>query len=278
MHCNKIKIDLEEMFSIPFLIDEPNGLGQPEFIIVPADVESEEAFSVRIAFYNNIRAVMEFIPSRFCANMIRSMGNASEEKKRSFVAYATNMINQNAQCRFLINGTESDPLDYMEWPVNWTNLELRVTKRPIVLDDNDSIDYADIAIHWGGYILGMILSLLDIVPVEETSVTGYEEGKGYIIQSKRYERNPLNRTACILAKGTSCSVCGMNFQSTYGELGSGFIHVHHIIPVSKMGEGYIVDPVNDLVPVCPNCHAMLHKTDPPRGIEQLKTIYISNRL
>jgi len=269
---------LENMFGIPFLVDQPNGLGKPGFNIVPADIEWDEAFAVRIAFHNNIRVVLEFIPGRFCVDMIRSMGNASEEKKRSFVVYASNMLNQSAQCRLFINRTESDPLDYMGWPVDWTDLELRVTRRPIVSDDNEAIDFADISIRWGGYILGMILSLLDIVPVEETLVAGYEEGKGYIVLSKRYERNPLNRTACILAKGTSCSVCGMNFQATYGELGSGFIHVHHIIPVSKMGEGYMVDPVNDLVPVCPNCHAMLHKTDPPVGIEQLRISYISNRL
>lgn len=266
---------LEDMFGIPFLVDKSTNLGHPGFIITPADVDREDAFSVEIAFHNNIRVVIEFIPGRRCANMIRAMGTASMEKKRSFVVYSSNLLHQNAQCKFLINGTQLDPLNYMDWPTNWTNLELRISKRPIISEDNKAIDFADIAIHWSGYFFGMILSLLDIVPLEETSVAGYEEGKDYFVRSKRYERNPLNRTACILANGTNCSVCGMDFQSTYGQLGSGFIHVHHITPVSKMGKGYIVDPVNDLVPVCPNCHAMLHKTDPPREIEQLKSIYIS---
>jgi 5-methylcytosine-specific restriction protein A len=51
----------------------------------------------------------------------------------------------------------------------------------------------------------------------------------------------------------------MDFEKMYGEIGHGFIHVHHIIPISTIGEEYKIDPIKDLVPVCPNCHAMLHK-------------------
>jgi 5-methylcytosine-specific restriction protein A len=50
----------------------------------------------------------------------------------------------------------------------------------------------------------------------------------------------------------------MDFEETYGQLGRGFIHVHHIVPIATIGKEYKLDPVNDLVPVCPNCHAMLH--------------------
>jgi len=35
---------------------------------------------------------------------------------------------------------------------------------------------------------------------------------------------------------------------------------------------YEVDPINDLRPVCPNCHAMLHRKKPPLTIEELETI------
>ena len=62
----------------------------------------------------------------------------------------------------------------------------------------------------------------------------------------------------------------MNFLGTYGELGSGFIHVHHTTPVSQLTPGYIIDPLTDLVPVCPNCHAMLHKENPPLSVNRLK--------
>ena len=69
-----------------------------------------------------------------------------------------------------------------------------------------------------------------------------------------------------------CSICGFDFEKNYGELGKGFIHVHHIVPVSKIGPNYIIDPVKDLIPVCPNCHAMLHRTDPPMDPDVLLKI------
>ena len=65
-------------------------------------------------------------------------------------------------------------------------------------------------------------------------------------------------------------VCDMNFLNTYGEIGKDFIHVHHITPVSQLTPGYVIDPLTDLVPVCPNCHAMLHKENPPLSVDHLK--------
>ncbi|RME44545.1 MAG: HNH endonuclease, partial [Chloroflexi bacterium] len=58
----------------------------------------------------------------------------------------------------------------------------------------------------------------------------------------------------------------------YGELGKGFIHVHHVIPLSEIDSRYEVDPINDLCPVCPNCHAMIHREEPPLTIKQLREI------
>lgn len=83
----------------------------------------------------------------------------------------------------------------------------------------------------------------------------YEGAKNTIIVNQ-YERNPIARQKCIEANGCAC---GMNFEEKYGEIGRGFIHVHHVIPISTIGKSYQIDPVNDLVPVCPNCHAMLHR-------------------
>jgi len=66
--------------------------------------------------------------------------------------------------------------------------------------------------------------------------------------------------------------CGFNFEVAYGPLGEDFIHVHHIVPIGTVGAEYSVDPVKDLIPVCPNCHAMIHRVNPPLVIEQLKEI------
>lgn len=100
----------------------------------------------------------------------------------------------------------------------------------------------------------------------------YPEGYVAKVFVNRYERNRVAREKCILKKGCVCSVCGMDFGKTYGEIGKGFIHIHHTTPISSIGKGYEVDYEKDLVPVCPNCHAMLHRKDPPYTIDELRDI------
>lgn len=78
----------------------------------------------------------------------------------------------------------------------------------------------------------------------------------------RHEWNGDARRACIAHHGTSCSACGFSFESIYGEIGKGFIQVHHIVPVSLVTQDYQLDPISDLVPLCPNCHAMAHRRTP----------------
>lgn len=87
-----------------------------------------------------------------------------------------------------------------------------------------------------------------------------------------YERNPIARKKCIEHYGVQCQVCEINFENTYGEVGKDFIHVPHIVPLHEIQQGYEVDPIRDLIPVCPNCHAMLHRkeNDDYLSIEQLR--------
>jgi 5-methylcytosine-specific restriction protein A len=85
-----------------------------------------------------------------------------------------------------------------------------------------------------------------------------------------YERNPDARRACLAIHGYLCSVCGFDFEDRYGPIGHRYIHVHHIVPISEVGEHYEVNPETDLVPICPNCHAMIHSTRPALNIEELQ--------
>lgn len=85
------------------------------------------------------------------------------------------------------------------------------------------------------------------------------EGAKYSILVNKYERSSIARMKCIEKYGCKCSVCGFDFEKEYGELGKGFIHIHHIVPIARIGKEYKIDYEKDLVPVCPNCHAMLHR-------------------
>ena len=101
------------------------------------------------------------------------------------------------------------------------------------------------------------------------------EGARRTISVNSYERNSKARRLCIQKYGTACSVCEFDFKQTYGEIGQGFIHIHHLTRVSDIGNEYEVNPLEDLRPVCPNCHAMIHKTEPPLTIEELKSKLIT---
>ena len=86
----------------------------------------------------------------------------------------------------------------------------------------------------------------------------------------QYERSPKARAQCIKIHGVVCKVCGFDFEKMYGRHGKGYIHVHHIVPPSEINEAYEVNPEADLIPVCRNCHAMIHRGDKMLSIEQLK--------
>ena len=87
-----------------------------------------------------------------------------------------------------------------------------------------------------------------------------------------YERDPRARQQCIQHFGCRCAVCGFDFEKAFGELGRGFIHVHHLKPLSQIKEEYEVDPIADLRPVCPNCHAMIHNGAEMMSIQNLKKL------
>jgi 5-methylcytosine-specific restriction protein A len=98
----------------------------------------------------------------------------------------------------------------------------------------------------------------------------YKEGAVTRVEVNRYERDPRARARALAHHGLDCAACGFNFKAAYGPIGAGFIHVHHVVELSTLPEHYAVDPVEDLVPVCPNCHAMLHQRRPALSVAELR--------
>ncbi len=108
------------------------------------------------------------------------------------------------------------------------------------------------------------------LPEEETEPETHEEGSAASVEVNRYERSEAARQACLEHYGAECEVCGLRFEERYGEIGEGFIEVHHEVPLSETDGDVEVDPIDDLKPVCPNCHAMLHRESPPLAVDDLK--------
>jgi hypothetical protein len=107
------------------------------------------------------------------------------------------------------------------------------------------------------------------LPEELEKGSAYSEGNAERILVNRYERDPRAKRDCIRHYGAICRVCGFDFVAKYGPAMDGFIHVHHLKPLAKLGSNYKVDPIKDLRPVCPNCHAVLHRKDPPYSVEEV---------
>jgi 5-methylcytosine-specific restriction enzyme A len=120
--------------------------------------------------------------------------------------------------------------------------------------------------------LGINDEYRDFDMVEDSYASYKTEGKKGYRYSSYYERIAANREAALSIHGYTCKACNFNFTDIYGDLGKDFIHVHHIKPISQSGET-VIDPKTDLIPLCPNCHSMIHR-DKERtlGIEDLKQI------
>ena len=102
-----------------------------------------------------------------------------------------------------------------------------------------------------------------------------EEGGFQQILVNRYERNPRNRQAAIQEHGVRCFGCRMEMAEVYGEIAKGYIHIHHVKPISAV-QGARPD-IKDLVPLCPNCHAIVHLENPPVTIKRLKELIRQRR-
>lgn len=99
----------------------------------------------------------------------------------------------------------------------------------------------------------------DLNQGREVSHESLSEGNKKERFTSYYERNPKLRQQAVLIHGYSCHVCGFNFKEVYGEHGEGYIHVHHLKPISETEGEQVINPKNDLAVLCANCHAMIHR-------------------
>lgn len=131
-------------------------------------------------------------------------------------------------------------------------------------------DTVPVTVVWSFDVAGQIAEGTLAEEVSDSST--HVEGAAFSVTVNGYERNPAARRECLAHHGFACSVCGFSFQDVYGELGHKYIHVHHIKPLHEIRAAYIVDPIRDLLPICPNCHAMIHRESPPLTVERLQTL------
>jgi 5-methylcytosine-specific restriction protein A len=176
-----------------------------------------------------------------------------------------------SECEFRING-----LDLADKPESSENPSL--TFRATKFSSESSLEHGLISDSEARLIRFAVLFFASLLPsaiapyTNPDEVLGFPEGAVSHVLVNQYERDPRNRKAAIELHGTMCMACGFDFESAYGSIGRGYIVIHHTTPVSAMGADYRVDPANDLVAICANCHSMVHREDPPIKLEELRKI------
>lgn len=266
---DRIKTRLESIYSMPFEITSSVVDGETHYVCWPSN-EGQQYIEIRMFIHSGIRLKMEIVPQLHGRSVLDDMAIANTDKKKKFKEYLELITDEDARVSILVNNAK---LSTENWPVIWRSFSCKITKSPLpeLLGDTEFL----ILSKWFQHGFSLIFSLLTIkdIGVSEEALAGYaKEGTPYEVQSIRYERNPINRELCLAHKGYTCSVCGFNFLETYGEIGKDYIEVHHTTMVSEMGKDYHFDVDKDLVPVCSNCHSMLHRRRPPYTVKELQRI------
>lgn len=122
-----------------------------------------------------------------------------------------------------------------------------------------------------GWVEGASLDVAVFLPEETAEPLEMTEGAVSRISVNAYERNPEARRLCIEHYGHRCRICSFDFGEVYGKVADGYIHVHHVRALSEIGREYTVDPVEDMLPVCPNCHAVIHRRVPAYTVEEVRS-------
>ena len=120
--------------------------------------------------------------------------------------------------------------------------------------------------------MGIVKNVESRLPEEIDVAEVFVEGAARQITVNAYERNPEARSCCIAHYGARCFICDFDFGELYGDILEGYIHVHHLRPLSDIGGEYEIDPIKDLRPVCPNCHAVIHSRKPPFSVDEVKAM------
>ncbi len=225
--------------------------------IIPSGIEHTISFRVELHLgWRTVSAT--FIPGNYASGLVRGIKSASSSQKAAFSVFSDSLKSKGAKVSLNLDEHQVDASEPASWPENWTNIRISMKKIGVIVERTTGYDF-DAVFPWATGFFGLAIALLPFEEIEESLLKGDSEGAALIKLVKQYERSRINRAACIEVHGTDCKICGFSFGVSFGELGEGFIHVHHIVPVSEMGGSYIINPAKDLVPVCPNCHSMLHR-------------------
>jgi 5-methylcytosine-specific restriction protein A len=215
---------------------------------------------------------LELTLDHYSGALLDRMQASYVERKELFYSFERLAKERNNKFSIMVN---SQPIEGVE-NIMWREFNLVVSKSYSTQDT----EFASLAACLLDFFCLILLLLVDETEwnspekVEET--LGKYEGELSRVQVNKYERNRYNRALCLAYYGFECRGCDKVLEEIYGPLGANVIHVHHIVPVSQMGSSYRLDPIKDLIPLCPNCHTIIHRENPPLSLDVLRQLLGKN--
>lgn len=253
-----------------------NADGTHSYQLQPSDHPPAHTFTLQVlAGWRNIEVA--FKPGNFAAELLQIMGMTEPAGRAAFVSVLDSSRERGAQVAFSLNKREHDFDDPAIWTVPWQNVRLSLRKGMLPINDGDVAADSELIGSWVARLAAAILALLplevdeaadQIYPAEE--VAGLPEGAKVSLFVNRYERDRRNRAAALAIHGHTCKACSSDMGLRYGATAAGLVEVHHTTPISQLGPDYIINPRTDLVPLCPNCHAVAHRRDPPYSVDEIR--------
>ena len=241
--------------------------------LIPAGHPAGQTFAIRVEIGWR-RIDVRFRLGNFASELMSSVRSADESGRCVFRAVLDACSNAGADVVLNLNGATRSHKDDAVWDESWRSFWFAVGKGMLAINEgNDAADMHLIE-EWTTRVAAAVIALL---PVEENIEESFDahslpEGAKMRIEVNRYERDRRNRAAALAIHGHWCMACGTDMAERYGPVAEGLIEVHHVVPVSEVGHGYIIDPGSDLVPLCPDCHSVAHRRSPPYSIKELQNM------
>ena len=256
---------------LPFSVrEDTEPKGDLSYLFQPIDALPSHSFAVRLTIGWR-RITLEFEPGTFAGELLAAMGKTDDAGRIAFRTVLDRCSRLGAEIKFIVNDTAHKPHSEDAWHSDWSRLSLILKTRIQHENEIAEIGNQDVLQSLRLFVAAIMALLpLEQDETEDPPVMGFAEGGAAIQQSIRYERDRRNRAAAIAIWGCNCQACGLDFGERYGDVARGYIEVHHTTPVSALQPGTIVDPAKDLVPLCPNCHAVAHRRDPPFTIQEVR--------
>lgn len=244
--------------------------------LVPVGHPPGQTFAIR-AEIGWRRIDVRFRFGSFAGELMSSVRSVDEAGRGVFQTVLDACSNAGADVVLNLNGAIRSHRDDAIWGESWRSFGFAVGKGMLAINEgNDTADMRLIE-EWTIRVAAAVIALL---PVEEdaeerSDAHGLPEGAKMRIEVNRYERDRRNRAAALAIHGHKCMACGTDMAERYGPVAEGLIEVHHVVPVSEVGQGYIIDPRSDLVPLCPDCHSVAHRRSPPFSVKELQSMLCS---